>query len=47
MRLESFKISDFRSINDSGSIDVAQITAVLGRNESDKCVSTITECSLF
>ncbi len=36
MRLKSFKVTNFRSINDSGSVDVSQITAVLGRNESGK-----------
>ncbi len=36
MDLLSFRIWNFRSINDSGSIDVAQITALLGRNESGK-----------
>ncbi len=36
MKLESFHVWNFRSINDSGSIDVSQITALLGRNESGK-----------
>lgn len=36
MRLESFSVSNYRSINDSGSINVSQITALLGRNESGK-----------
>ncbi|SFO33667.1 AAA family ATPase [Nitrosospira briensis] len=36
MHLKSFKVTNFRSINDSGSIDISQITAVLGRNESGK-----------
>lgn len=36
MRLESFKVINFRSITDSGWVDVSQITAVLGRNESGK-----------
>lgn len=36
MHLESFKITNFRSINDSGLINISQITAVLGRNESGK-----------
>lgn len=36
MRLESFRVQNFRSINDSGEIKVAQITALLGRNESGK-----------
>lgn len=36
MKLESFRVWNFRSINDSGSINVSQITALLGRNESGK-----------
>ncbi|MFH0130302.1 AAA family ATPase [Variovorax sp. VaC1] len=36
MRLASFQITNFRSINDSGSIDSSQITAILGRNDSGK-----------
>jgi predicted ATPase len=36
MRLASFQITNFRSINDSGSIDTPQITAILGRNDSGK-----------
>lgn len=36
MRLESFRVQNFRSINNSGEINVSQITALLGRNESGK-----------
>ena len=36
MKLLSFRIQNFRSINDSGSIDASRITALLGRNESGK-----------
>ncbi|PJN92917.1 hypothetical protein CNY89_18780, partial [Amaricoccus sp. HAR-UPW-R2A-40] len=36
MKLKSFRVENFRSINDSGDIDVADITALLGRNESGK-----------
>jgi hypothetical protein len=36
MQLKSFRITNFRSINDSGDIDVSRITALLGRNESGK-----------
>lgn len=36
MRLKSFQILNFRSINDSGVIDTPRITALLGRNESGK-----------
>ena len=36
MKLERFRISNFRSINDSGSIGLADTTALVGRNESGK-----------
>ena len=36
MELKSFRVQNFRSINDSGDIDVSRITAFLGRNESGK-----------
>lgn len=36
MQLESFRVRNFRSIKDSGDIDVSRITALLGRNESGK-----------
>ncbi len=36
MRLESFRITNFRSVSDSGWVNVLQITAILGRNESGK-----------
>jgi predicted ATP-dependent endonuclease of OLD family len=36
MILKSFIVWDFRSINNSGAIDVSQITALIGRNESGK-----------
>ncbi|WP_050521780.1 AAA family ATPase [Pseudorhodobacter wandonensis] len=36
MQLKNFQILNFRSINDSGEIDVSRITALLGRNESGK-----------
>ena len=36
MRLESFRITNFRSVSDSGWVSVSQITAILGRNESGK-----------
>lgn len=36
MQLVSFRVTNFRSINDSGSIAVSLITAMLGRNESVK-----------
>src|SRR5690606_11152324 len=36
MELKSFRVQNFRSIDDSGDIDVSRITALLGRNESGK-----------
>jgi ABC-type cobalamin/Fe3+-siderophores transport system ATPase subunit len=36
MRLDSFRVRNYRSINDSGEVAVSRITALLGRNESGK-----------
>ncbi|WP_094712516.1 AAA family ATPase [Hahella sp. CCB-MM4] len=36
MQLKSFRARNFRSINDSGEIQVSRITSLLGRNESGK-----------
>lgn len=36
MRLKSFRVRNYRSINDSGDVTVSRITALLGRNESGK-----------
>ena len=36
MELKSIRVRNFRSINDSGNIEVSRITALLGRNESGK-----------
>ncbi|MGV0127821.1 AAA family ATPase [Burkholderia gladioli] len=36
MKLDSFRVRNYRSINDSGDISVSRITALLGRNESGK-----------
>lgn len=36
MKLISFHVYNFRSINDSSSIDISRITALIGRNESGK-----------
>jgi predicted ATPase len=36
MQLKSIRVSNFRSIKDSGRIEVSRITALLGRNESGK-----------
>lgn len=36
MKLARFRVTNFRSINDSGWIDVVKTTAIVGRNESGK-----------
>src|SRR5216684_1444668 len=36
MQLKQFRVQSYRSISDSGPIDVAQLTALVGRNESGK-----------
>lgn len=36
MQLQSFRIRNYRSIDDSGNIEVSRLTALLGRNESGK-----------
>jgi predicted ATP-dependent endonuclease of OLD family len=36
MRLTEFRITNYRSINDSGSVKVAKLTSLVGRNESGK-----------
>jgi len=36
MQLKSFRVTNYRSIKDSGDITISRITALLGRNESGK-----------
>ena len=36
MKLTAFRITDYRSINDSGPVAVGKITSLVGRNESGK-----------
>jgi recombinational DNA repair ATPase RecF len=36
MKLMTFQIMNFRSINDSGLVSVANLTSLVGRNESGK-----------
>lgn len=36
MRLISFSVENFRSVSNSGSVDVSRITTLVGRNESGK-----------
>ena len=36
MVLDSFRVTEFRSVQDSGWIDAEQITALIGTNESEK-----------
>jgi energy-coupling factor transporter ATP-binding protein EcfA2 len=36
MELRQFRVTNFRSVNDSGDIDLEKLTALVGRNESGK-----------
>src|SRR5229473_406536 len=36
MKLKTFQITNFRSINDSGPVTVEKVTSLVGRNESGK-----------
>ena len=36
MKLEKFRVRNFRSIIDSGSVDISNLTALVGRNETGK-----------
>jgi hypothetical protein len=36
MELKKFRVTNFRSINDSGSVTAAKLTSLVGRNESGK-----------
>ena len=36
MELKSFRVTEFRSIEDSGWVDTEEITALIGTNESGK-----------
>ena len=36
MKLTSFRVKNFRSVNDGGSINVSKVTTLVGRNESGK-----------
>jgi hypothetical protein len=36
MKLQTFQVTNFRSINDSGPVTVANVTSLVGRNESGK-----------
>ena len=36
MRLKSFRVQNYRSITDSGDINIGQLTALIGQNESGK-----------
>lgn len=46
MQLESFRVTNFRSITDSGDVEVSRITALLGRNESGKSNLLLGLCAL-
>ena len=52
MELQSFKIQNFRSIGDSGEVELSHVTALLGRNESGKsnlllALRTLNPCRGF
>ena len=36
MKLTSFRVTEFRSVKDSGWIDAEDVTALIGTNESGK-----------
>ena len=36
MKLTGFRVTSFRSVEDSGWIDVDEVTALIGTNESGK-----------
>jgi AAA15 family ATPase/GTPase len=36
MKLKSFQVKEFKSVWDSGLVDVAQITCLVGKNEAGK-----------
>ncbi|MER9145844.1 AAA family ATPase [Mesorhizobium sp. M0871] len=46
MELVSFRVTNFRSISDSGDVKVSRITALLGRNESGKSTLLLAVRSL-
>lgn len=46
MKLVSFRVRNFRSVDDSGVIQVSNITALLGRNESGKSNLLVALASL-
>jgi predicted ATP-dependent endonuclease of OLD family len=46
MKLKSFRVRDFRSVNDSGLIEVRERMALVGRNESGKTNLRLTLASL-
>lgn len=46
MKLVEFQVKNYRSVNDSGNIEVSQRTALVGRNESGKTNLLLTLASL-
>ena len=46
MKLKSFRITNFRSITDSGPVTVAKLTSLVGRNESGKSNLLLALCTL-
>ena len=45
MVLHSFRVKEFRSVQDSGWIDAEQITALIGTNESGKTI--VNDINIF
>ena len=43
MELVSFRVKNYRSINDSGEVRIDRITALLGRNEIGEVIDRLTE----
>lgn len=46
MKLKNFRVKNFRSVNDSGHIEVGERTALVGRNESGKTNLLVALASL-
>ena len=46
MKLTAFRVTNYRSVNDSGWVDVAKMTTLVGRNESGKSNMLLALASL-
>ena len=47
MLLTKFRVTEFRSVQDSGWIDAEQITALIGTNESGKTNIMLPLCKMI